>query len=127
MMWNLYANGYRKQYANIKEAFDDEKYSIEEEIKCINKKSEKKLFLSDFEKLQQPFPNNEHIGKFTGGMFSKYNNRNCIFEMPPEDTQMHIIVLGSMDSETHYLIRSDVAEYYFGDKDWNDHAEKNII
>ena len=116
MKWNFYADGYRGSYDSIQEAYDISINSCYEEIKLLNGN----ISIDYFVKLQQPFSNNEKIGKYIGGMLSFLNGKNFIFKIPPEDTTMHIVVLTHMNDESHYLIRKDVAGFYFGDRDWNE-------
>jgi len=120
-MWNFYSGqyGYYKSYNTIKEAYDMSLESANEEIEFLKKKGKNIILTIQ----KQPFPNNERIGKHTGGMLSFLNGGNYIFEIPPEDTKMHIVLLTHMDNDSHYLIREDVAGYYFGDEDWNEYKK----
>lgn len=118
-MWSLYTGaGYRGDYKSIKEIYDEDLESCYMELELI-KKNNLGYMPEEPEILNQPFPNNEHVGKFTGEMFSFLNKKKfCIFKIPEENTKMHIVALTHMNNETHYLIRTDVCGYYFGDEDW---------
>lgn len=117
-MWDYYTiSGFYKTFETIRKAYDESLQSCLEEIKILNKNGNN-ITIDDFIKKKQPFENNELYGKFIGGSFCFLNKSNCIFELPPENTNIHIIALTHMDNETHYLVKSNVAKYYFGDDDW---------
>jgi hypothetical protein len=127
-MWNFYtASGYIGKFKTIKECMDIALESLYEELELINRHrihiyNNPECLLINPEILEQPFPNNEHIGNHTGGMFNFLNQKElCIFKLPDENTKMHIIALTHISDETHYLIKSDVSAFYFGDKSWDDY------
>lgn len=108
-MWNLYSGtcGYYGNENSIIDAF--------------NKVNDEEL-LKDAIIEKQPFPNNEHIGKYTGDMFSHFKEI-IKFELSPENTHMHIVCLTHFDEETLYLIKKKYAPFYFGDESWSDYDE----
>jgi hypothetical protein len=114
-MWRLYTDaGYRGKYKTIKEAYDESYSGLCEEILLSRQ-------IGDIVKIPQPFANNEKQGEDIGGLLCFLNGSICTFELPSEDTTMHIVLLTHVNNETHYLIHKDVAEFYFGDKDWKDY------
>jgi hypothetical protein len=116
-MWNFYTgSGHIGKFKTIKECSDGSLEACYKELELIN---DSECIPNNPEILEQPFLNNEHIGNHTGGMFQFLNGRNFYtFKLPDENTKMHIIALTHMDKETHYLIKSDVNAFYFGDKSW---------
>jgi hypothetical protein len=119
MKWYFYSGqlGFRGEFSSIREAYDFSLKSFQQAIRIWNGQGAD-LSIKDFSPKTQPFSNNERIGKFTGGMLSKLNGTNCLFELPDESTNMHIVLLTHLGDESHYLIRSDVTKFYFGDEDW---------